>query len=117
MVFKDGKQQRLFVREVLIQGSNRYAGAIRYSRGGQLFCSLAQQNLNSRRGNRLYRYCCPRLNRRLSWLKYKLSIRCHNANSKPEESFIKCLRCSGECAGFTEADACSRKGQSNDPTK
>jgi hypothetical protein len=65
---EDSLEERAFVWEVLIQGSDRHAGSQGDFGSGQRLLSDLEQNLKSRFENRVHACCGTRLNRRFTRL-------------------------------------------------
>src|SRR5262245_63087444 len=84
VLLEHGKEQRVLVGEVLIQGADRYSRPLGNAGCGQLVGADGEQNLNGGFGNGVDGDRRSRLDRRFSWLQGGSRVRRHNENYKPE---------------------------------
>src|SRR6266850_1205831 len=82
------KEQGVLVGEVLIQRADRDSRPLSNTGCGQLIRAYREQNLNGGFGNRVDGDRRPRLDRPFSYFQRGSRFCTHNANCKPERSFI-----------------------------
>ena len=85
---QQGEQQRLLVRVVLVERSDRDSRALGHASGRQPVDAVAEQNLNGRLRDRLDGGRRTLLNGRFSWLIRSCGKGFQNANSRSEGFFI-----------------------------